>query len=71
MGVAQNLRAKVTLVLVFGSIYKGAALVHVFEPQQMATPKMRKPSEQRQNPMDMFGSIVTCVTWLQRFLQAN
>ena len=33
MGVAQNYRARVTKVLVFGSIYQGAILVHVFEPQ--------------------------------------
>ena len=33
LGVAQNLRARVTQVLGFGSIYQGAILVHVFEPQ--------------------------------------
>ena len=33
MGVAQNLRARVTQVLVFGSICQCAVLVHVFEPQ--------------------------------------
>ena len=30
MGVAQNERARVTHVLVFGSIYQGAILVHFF-----------------------------------------
>ena len=33
MGMAQNYRATVTLVLVVASIYQGAFLVHVFEPQ--------------------------------------
>ena len=33
MGVAQNQRDRVTQVLVFGSIYQGANLVHPFEPQ--------------------------------------
>ena len=33
LDVAQNLRARVTRVLVFGTIYQGAASVHVFEPQ--------------------------------------
>ena len=32
-GCGSNLRARVTQVLVFGSIYQGAILVHVFEPQ--------------------------------------
>ena len=32
VGVAQNERARVTQVLVFGSIYQGAILVHLFEP---------------------------------------
>ena len=31
--MAQNPRARVTQVLVFGSIYQGAILVHVSEPQ--------------------------------------
>ena len=33
LSVAQNLGARVTQVLVLGSIYQGAVLVHVFEPQ--------------------------------------
>ena len=33
MGVAQNSRATVTQVLVFGSIYQGAILAPLFEPQ--------------------------------------
>ena len=32
-GVAQNLRARVAQVLVFSSIYQGAMLVYVSEPQ--------------------------------------
>ena len=36
MDVAQNLRARVMQVLVFGSIYQGAILVHVFGPQPYA-----------------------------------
>ena len=33
MGVAQNYKARDTRVLVFGSIYQGAMLVHVAEPR--------------------------------------
>ena len=33
MGVSQNARAGVTQVLVLGSIYQDASLVHTFEPQ--------------------------------------
>ena len=33
VGVAQNSKARVTQVLVFGSIYQGAILVHFCEPQ--------------------------------------
>ena len=35
--MAQNYRARVTQVLVFGSNYQGAILVHLFEPQPCAT----------------------------------
>ena len=33
MGVAQISRARLTQVLVFGSIYQGAIMVNVFDPQ--------------------------------------
>ena len=33
LGVAQNSRARVTQILVFGYIYQGSILVHLFEPQ--------------------------------------
>ena len=35
--MAQNSRARVTQVLVFGSIYQGAVLVPLFEPQPNGT----------------------------------
>ena len=33
LGVAQSLTARVAQVLVLGSIYQGAILVHIFEPR--------------------------------------
>ena len=33
VSVAQNSRARITQVLVFGAMYQGAILVHLFEPQ--------------------------------------
>ena len=33
LGVVQNSRARITQVLVFGAMYQGAILVHLFEPQ--------------------------------------
>ena len=37
VGVAQKYTARVARILVFGSIYPGAMLVHVFEPQPSKT----------------------------------
>ena len=62
MGVAQNSRARFAQVLVVGSIYPGAVLVHLFEP----LPNSIERSRAAYSHTKLRGSAnaCTCVTYL-------